>query len=55
MTERIKNKLKGSKKDSSQKKVEDAKNTPKDDNESEEEEYYLGKDRKDELKKKTYV
>lgn len=55
MTERIKNKLKGSKKDSSQTITKNSKNFHKDENESEQEEYYLGKDRKDELKRKTYV
>jgi hypothetical protein len=49
MTERIKNKLKDSKSSVSKSKLDN-----KEDNDSEEE-YYLGKDRKDERKRQTYV
>lgn len=56
--ERIKNKLKDSKKSSQSKlKVEDDKVKKEETNEDkeEEEEYYLGKDRDEERKKKAYV
>lgn len=57
MKERIKNKLKDSKKISQSKpKIEDDKTKDEDTNENAEiEEYYFGKDRDEERKKKAYV